>query len=165
MAEKQGILITATGGVRQGQLSQGLLSHLGPPRGGDMKWAEMWTAVLAGQVQSACGEEQARSVGGMESAALWTSRLAGPGVTVVRVQQQQGLGVPSEDGGVPFQWLTWLDLGLQSLWGQREARGCVAGKGQSQSEPRSESRWGRCLHNTRAKWTHFVNLFFVVLLK
>lgn len=57
MAEKQVILIAVTGGVRQGQRSQGLLSRLGPPRRGDMKWTEMWTAVLAGQVQSTRVEE------------------------------------------------------------------------------------------------------------
>lgn len=58
----------------------------------------------------------------MERAALWTSRLAGPGVAVARVQQQ-GLGVPSEDGGVPFQWLTWLDLGLVGSEGGPRLRG------------------------------------------
>ena len=38
-----------------------------------------------------------------------------------------GPGVPSEDGGVPFQWLTQPDLGLRALWGEQEVRGHEAG--------------------------------------
>lgn len=70
----------------------------------------------------------------MERAALWTSSLAGPGVAVARVQQQ-GLRVPSEDGGVPFQWLTWLDLGLRSRGVRGRPEAAWLGRGRARVSP------------------------------
>lgn len=40
-----------------------------------------------------------------------------------------GPGVPSEDGGVLFQWLTRPDMGLRALWGEQEVQGREAGEG------------------------------------